>query len=199
MNAPPAIKCDIAPPGYSALHVHRVLVSGGPTRGGGLAVVHRNTLAARIHPLSDNFKPTTFELQIVKMSSGSSTLALWNIYRPPSGPITAFVDELADIVPKFLASCSDKVLLCGDLNCPGADGTQFDDVSWSRADDPHANSSSGFTRRPLVRRSGHLTDVHVVDAGLLSDHRLLLVSCSVERRATRAAPTAYRNIKKIKF
>ena len=39
------------------------------------------------------------------------------------------------------------------------------------------------------------TDVHVIDAGLVSDHRLLLVSCSIDRRATRAAPTSYRNIK----
>ena len=206
MDAPLAIKCDIASPGYSALHVHRVLVSGGPTRGGGLAVVHKNTLAARIHPLSDNFKPTTFELQIVKMSSGSSNLAVWNIYRPPSGPIAVFLDELADIISTFLASCSDMVLLCDDLNCPGPDGTQVDDglalllSSLGLEQMIHMPTRGAALLDVLASDAPDIfTDVHVIDAGLLSDHRLLLVSCFIERRATRAAPTSYRYIKKINF
>ena len=33
-DAPPAIMNDIAPPGYSSLHVHRTPVPGGSTRGG---------------------------------------------------------------------------------------------------------------------------------------------------------------------
>ena len=41
-DAPPAVKADIAPSGYAILHVHRESEQGGPKRGGGLAVIHRD-------------------------------------------------------------------------------------------------------------------------------------------------------------
>jgi hypothetical protein len=41
-DTPASLLRDVAPSGYTALHVPRMLVRGGPTRGGGLAVVHRD-------------------------------------------------------------------------------------------------------------------------------------------------------------
>ena len=50
-DAPLAILNDVASAGYSVLHVHRLATPGGSARGGGLAVVHRNTVPVRVHPL----------------------------------------------------------------------------------------------------------------------------------------------------
>ena len=104
----------------------------------------------------------------------------------------------------FLASYSDKVLLCGDLNCSGPDGTQVDDglalllSSLGLEQMIHMPTRGSALLDVLASDAADIfTDVHVIDAGLLSDHRLLLVSCSINRRATRDAPTSYRNIKKI--
>ena len=46
-DAPAAVKNDIAPVRYTALHVHRELRPDGPKRGCGLAVIHRNSLVVR--------------------------------------------------------------------------------------------------------------------------------------------------------
>ena len=106
----------------------------------------------------------------------------------------------------FLASCSDNVLLCGDLNCKGPDGTQVDDglalllSSLGLEQMIHMPNRGSASLDVLASDAPDIfTDVRVIDAGLLSDHRLLLVSCFINRRATRAAPTSYRNIKKISF
>ena len=50
-DAPLAILNDAAPAGYSVLHVHRSAAPSGSARGGGLAVVHRNTVPVRFTPL----------------------------------------------------------------------------------------------------------------------------------------------------
>ena len=33
--------------------------------------------------------------------------------------ISSFVDEFADIVTALTAACSDNIIVCGDMNCPG--------------------------------------------------------------------------------
>ena len=73
----------------------------------------------------------------------------------------------------FLASCSDKVILCGDPNCKGPDGTEVDDGLALLL------SSLGLEHmiHMLTRGSALLdvlasdapdifTDVHFIDAGL---------------------------------
>ena len=97
-DASPCIKSNIASANYSVTHVHRDIVSGGPTRGGGLAIVSRHELKVRSQPLVNGLKVTSFELQLVKLSSRSSSFAILNIYRPPSNSVPTFLDELADFV-----------------------------------------------------------------------------------------------------
>ena len=127
-DAPPAIKNDVAPDGYSVLHVHRAAVLGGSTRGGGLAVVHRNTLPVRVHPLSTStIAHTTYDRQIVKLVLPSSFIIIVNIYRPPAGSNASFIEELADLIASIVANTNDKLLLCGDFNCPASDGSHVDD------------------------------------------------------------------------
>ncbi len=73
---------DLAPPGFAALHVPRPLVPGGRTRGGGLAVVFRQAVVVRRHPLADNFHPTTCELQLVRVGLSPLTHTVLHVYRP---------------------------------------------------------------------------------------------------------------------
>ena len=90
-DAPPAIKNDVAPEGFSVQRVHRAAVLGGPTRGGGLAVVHRNTLPVRVNPLATStIAHTTYERQTVKLVLPSSFITIVNIYRPSAGSIASF-------------------------------------------------------------------------------------------------------------
>ena len=67
-DTPVSIMNDIAPaPGYSSLHVPRLMVSGGASRGGGLSVVFRDSFVVRRHPPADKFCPSTFELQLIRV------------------------------------------------------------------------------------------------------------------------------------
>ena len=118
---------EIAPAGYGVFLVHRPVVPGGPTRGGGLAVIHRNTVPVRVHSLAAALPPTNQERQVVGIVLPSSSVTIVNIYRPPSGPITQFLDELGDFLATVVTCTTDKLLLCGDFNCPGVDGTCVDD------------------------------------------------------------------------
>jgi hypothetical protein len=69
---PPAIANDPTLPGYNLLHVRRKREADcqpsalSSNLGGGLAVNHRDTIAARPHPALANIQPSsTFELQLV--------------------------------------------------------------------------------------------------------------------------------------
>ena len=117
-DAPLAILNNVAPAGYSVLHVYRLAAPGGSARGGGLAVVYRNTVPVQVHPLASVAPPSTHERQVVRIVLPSSSLTIINIYHPPSGPISQFLDELGDFLATLVSSSSDKFLLCGDLNCP---------------------------------------------------------------------------------
>jgi hypothetical protein len=125
---------NIAPAlGYSSLHVPRPVVSGGASRGGGLSVVFRDSVVVRHHPMAEKFCPSTFEVQLIRVRLPPSTVrAVFNIYRPQrilkrSTSVAAFVDELSDVITSFDASCADNIVIIGDLNAPGVDGSHIDD------------------------------------------------------------------------
>ena len=51
---------------------------------GGLAIVFRDELKVRSQLLANSLKVTSCELQLVKLSSRSTSFVIQNIYRPPS-------------------------------------------------------------------------------------------------------------------
>ena len=120
-SSSPCIKLDIAPEGYSVLHVYRSADNGHKIRGGGLAVVFNESIVVRQHKLNNVFKPSTFEVKLVRVNSSNSSVILANIYRPPDTSIPAFLDEFAELISSAAAGTTDRLLRCGDLNCPGAD------------------------------------------------------------------------------
>ena len=124
---------DILPTDYAALHVPRSLSADpdpdGPSRGGGVSIVHRESVVVRRHRLADEFRPSTCELQVVRVSSSPSlAYTVFHIYRPPwMSTVPAFADDFADMIATFAAKCNDHIIICGDLNCPGTDSSHVDE------------------------------------------------------------------------
>ena len=189
----------MAPAGFHILHVHRPSVTGGPTRGGGLAVIHRNNIKVSTHALSASLHPKTFELQIVKIIV-PSPLVLLNVYKL-DGSIPAFLDELADVVSFVCASCTDRVLIAGDFNCPGVTpttvGERLDDILDSFCLTQHVNQPTRINNLlDIIATDANLpvSDVVVDDAGNVSDHRLVTCKLTVNRPSSPAVPFQYRCI-----
>ena len=58
-------------------HVHRQFVPGGPQRGGGLALIHRDDI--KIQPLDLHFRSTSFEFQSLVVISSTPSVLIVNI------------------------------------------------------------------------------------------------------------------------
>ena len=111
------------------LHVNCESLSGGPTRGGGLAVVHRDNLVVRTSSLQGECQSSTFELQLVEVCADGGFIIVANIYRPPTQALSAsFFDELTDLLANILTKSSKRLLITGDLNCLGPTRTTLTTV-----------------------------------------------------------------------
>jgi len=171
--------------------------------GVGLAVVFRDLLAVRPHSLIPSLSPTTFELQLVKITATSPVVTLVNIYRPPQTSISDFVDELSDVLTTIM-SASDHLLVCGDFNCSGpTSGTinralaeVFDSLDMIQ----HIQlPTRGDNILDLIAADSSLSvaDIRIDDAGLVSDNRLVVATVSAHRRTPRAVPKSFRSIRNI--
>ena len=117
----------MAPSCYAVLHVHRESDQGGPNRGNGLAVIHRDSLVVSNYALQKQSKPTTFELELVHIRTGASSLIFAKIYQPPSQFVNpVFFDEMADLLTNILATTSKSLLLTCDFNCLDKDSNNID-------------------------------------------------------------------------
>ena len=164
-DAPPAVNTGITPCGYAVLHVHRESEKGGPKRGGGLAVIHRDSLVDRNYALQEQSKSTKFELQLVYVRAGASSIIIANIYRPTSQFNNAvFFDEIANLLTNIPVTTRKGQLLTGYFNCPGKDSNTIDTGLTSVLEQSSVKSRppacSGPCRaRPVshARRLTHLT------------------------------------------
>ena len=197
----PAIKLDLAPPGFTVHHVHRPIVAGGKTRGGGLAVVSTDSLKAR--PFNLHYQPTTFEIQTVQFNTSPSILLL-NIYQPSSPPPAAFFDELGELLACAAVESSASLVLCGDLNCSGDDGQSvgaaLEEVLVSGGLEQHVRQPTrGANLLDIVASSdpGIVRDVNVVDCDCVSDHRLVTARIQSRRSPSPTVQTTYRNLKRL--
>ena len=205
---PPAVKEGLAPDDFCVLHEHRDPSRAHPS-GGGLALVHRNFVIVRSHPLASTLTShPSFELQLVKVTSTTPSLTVANVYRPPQTSLASFYNELADTLTS-VASSTERLLVVGDLNCPGDGPTSI-----------NAELSEVFESLGLVQhvheptRLGNLLDiivsdssltigcVRVDDAGLVSDHRLVTAAVSVRsgfRQPVQISSRRLRNIDTARF
>jgi len=159
-NTHPAITQDSAPSGFVVRHVHRPLVVGGKKRGGGLALIYRDYYKAR--PFDLHLQPATFELQTLLVTSVTPPILVVNIYQPTSPPPAAFYDELSTLLSSVVVESTARLVLCGDLNCPGEDGRSLngnlDDVLVSCGLQQHVQQPTrGDNLLDIVATSGPRT------------------------------------------
>ena len=192
---PPSIKCDPAPPGYNIVHVHRAMGPCDPRRGGGLAIVHRDSIEVRPHPLSDRLKPNSFELQLVRIHSSTTFMTVANIYRPPSTSPAMFREELSDVISDVLASSPDRMLMCGDFN--DVDITDILDTFGLNQHVKAPTRSDNLLDLLISDNSVAVSDVRVDDAGCVSDHRLITARIGFGTASRPPIRRTVRNIKKI--
>ena len=154
-----------------------------------------------------SIQPKAFEMQLVRItSSNSRSVVLSNIYRPPRCPVSQFLDELSDVVKYIYTASNDRLVLCGDVDCPGVDGTCVDDSLASLLDSlgldldqlvtsPTRDDNLLDILATLTAES--LSDVEIDDAGCISDHRLVHANLAFSVPTTHVIKSTFRNIKKI--
>jgi len=194
LDDPPAIANDAAPDGFKIVNVARCRPAARSstvqrssssnstqTVGGGLAVIYRDDLTVRPHPLLDKLpEVTSFELQIVRVRSIAPFLTVVNVYRPPSIDVSTFVDELADVLATIVSGCSDHLLLCGDVNCASVIGSGIDErLSTTLTEFGLTQHVTQPTRGDRLLDivvsddANPVRNVFVSDSASISDHRLI--------------------------
>ena len=78
-TVPDAVKFGLAPMGFNINHVHRLIVSGGSTRGGGLAFISASDILVRPYPLQSIAPPASFERQLLNVRLGHDVIVVANI------------------------------------------------------------------------------------------------------------------------
>jgi Reverse transcriptase (RNA-dependent DNA polymerase) len=110
---PAAIKQDLAPPGYTVIHVHRP--GDGVHDRGGVAIVARTELHMKQLVLSRPY--SSVELLAVNCTTVEGRLNVIVAYRPPRS--ADFFAELDDILEE-VCTLPGRLLICGDFNCRSA-------------------------------------------------------------------------------
>jgi len=197
----PAINQDVAPPGFAVNHVYRQFAAGGPTRGGGLAVIYRDHV--KVRPIDLHFQPATFELQSLLISSSTPPVLLVNIYQRHSPPTAVFFDELETLLSCVTVESSARLVLCGDFNCPGNDGRindNLDDVLTSCGLQQHVlQPTRDHNLLDIVATSDPevVQDVCVVSSGDASDHCLITAKLQSRQPPPPPVQSTYRALKRL--
>ena len=196
-----------ASPGYRITHVHRD--NPDQTRGGGLAVIHRDTI--NVQPRKHKINHTSFELQLINITLQSWDIVLANSYRPPSSSKSLFFEEFGLLLTNLGTDAVDRLMICGDFNLPG---TSPDMIDNGLAKLLHSTSFTQFVKSPTRHDSHHgrsslldliitpsssklVTMTSVVSSHEISDHDLTLTNLNTKRYKSPQRTYHYRNIKGI--
>ena len=214
-GAPLAIKQDIAPIGFSVKHVHRTAIKGGrrgristghgdAKRGGGLAVIYRDSLA--IVDIKHSFSAhSSFESLCVKFSSSNKHINVIGIYRPPPAPDNIFFNEISNLLDAF-DLLTDETIICGDFNCPGSSNvtidTRLDQLIADRGLHQYVSSSTrkrnGNILDLVIARPSSVITAPVTSVEVsFSDHNLVTFAASVAARKACVDTFYFRDIKNI--
>ena len=201
---PDAIKLDPAPPGYSILHTHRSNATR-LNRGGGIALIHRDSLRVRHRRDKLKTEPTSFEYQISEITCGHNKSIMCIVYRPPSTNIGLFCRELSDFLEMLCAHAGDNLLLCGDFNCPGSDSISVDSKLKSIFDcfDLKQHVISATREHNLLdliitaNSADKISNIQVHDSRSVSDHNLVTCTLKDQTVKPQVKECKYRNIKDI--
>ena len=197
---PPAIKMDIAPTGFQC---HRVC-RPGLNQGGGLAIVCRSFLQSRDYPFQSDFRPVSFELQVISINLGGKRTLLVNIYRPPQLNKKKFQEEFAELVDTLATSVGDSFLIAGDLNLPGATPSTTDDNFYELLCQlglsQHVTSpTKGNNLLDVVLSAGTsiVSDIRILPMVGVSDHSLVAGKIKTLRQFHKFITCTNRNIRSL--
>ena len=206
---PNAIKLDMAPPGYITKNLN-IAIPGRAGRCGGLALIYRDTLTIRAHPIMDSIQTTSFHYQASRLTIENKTFCIINIYRWPDSNVNVFYDELSSLLADVtVAVDSDRLVVCGDLNCPGStESTVADQLTevlntFGLTQLVTKPTRFGSTSKNLldVMITGHgspfLSNIEVCSTHELSDH--CLVRCELNQTLNRRLLVTfqYRKLKQL--
>ena len=206
-DAPPAVKSDIAPPGYSVHRSMRKTTGRGAGRikgGGGIAVIYRDNLV--LNAISGVLgKFATFESLCVRITQEKKSLTLIGIYRPPPSPDSKFFDEIGTLLDA-VDLLSDDVVICGDFNCPGVDKNSINIRLMQSVHDHNLQQFvTGSTRKQegnildliIARLNGLVTGPIAINEVSFSDHNIVSFSVNVTKSRVKVQSFTYRDIKAI--
>lgn len=186
------------PPGYSSYHLPRKT-----GRGGGVAIIHRVTIAVSPSPIR-GLTTTTFEIMSVLLTTNSTSIRIILLYRPPQSNQTTFLCEFGKLL-EAVCSKSGRFIILGDFNL------HVDNISdTSAARFTSLAESFGLTQhvRDPTHIGGHILDLVLtrtsdnligdcmVDS-LISDHFVVTTVLKAHRPLLKMNPVDYRPIKKI--
>ena len=199
-DVPPTITDGIAPTGFLARHFMR------DGRGGGVSVVHRNSL--RVSPFQLTSVATTFERIGVKVTLGSQTWCIVGIYRPPPHPSCEVFDQF--LIGEILA-VSSAVLFAGDFNCRGSTPNSIDhrlveivdslNFSICATAPTHITPAGEQGMLDLIIHNsdpGRWNDVNTIDTGI-ADHMFIGARLHFSNVSPKKISFQSRNLKRLDY
>jgi len=187
------------PAGYSGLHVPRM-----GRRGGGVAVIYRNTVRCRL--LSLDFVAQSFEFLAVSLSVNSVAIVLLVVYRPPTNNANQFSDEFACLL-ESLVPAPGRLLIVGDFNFHVDDKSCHVARSFISLTDSFdlkqyvsdSTNSGGHTLDLVFSRAADdfISTCYVSD--VISDHRAVQWYASVNQPLRPKKTVEFRKTKSIDF
>ena len=109
-DAPEAIKADIAPQGFSAIHQRRG--SCEDKRGGGIAFIHKNNYKCI---KVKSYSTPSIEYLIIKISNTIKPVHIIIIYRPSSSSLNTFIEDFTQLIDIKMKEYT-KIIICDDFN-----------------------------------------------------------------------------------
>jgi hypothetical protein len=190
---------DICPDGYSIVHVPRL-----GRRGGGVAVIHKDSIAVKTEP---SFKAKSFESIELVLTVSSTCIRLVTVYRPPPTKVNAssnalFMEEFSMYL-ESLSITSGRVIITGDFNFHMESPTCLAAKTFQEAID-----TAGFTQHVTAptHTSGHMLDLimsresdnvvkSTIVSSLISDHHAIHSTLNINRPPLPKRTITYRNLK----
>ena len=193
---------NMTPIGYTTKHQPR---EGG--RVGGVAVVFKNSMNLMLSPKC--VKSSTFEYMETIITSGSTSIRLVVVYRPPPSrknkyTTSMFLDEFPELLEKLVTS-SGRLIITGDFNLhvdtEDKDARRFLECLESFNLQQHVNKPThrcGHTLDLVITHKGThmLSDIWVSD-DLKSDHFSIIYHAHVAKPAAAKSEIIYRKLKNI--
>jgi exonuclease III len=197
-----AVQQQVPPPGFTLHSMPRLT-----GRGGGIAVVYRDSIKHLVKPSCERFHFKSFELCLTHVHFGTHSVTFACVYRPPpsrknklSTPL--FVSEFAELVVDLTCRHRNLVIL-GDINEQYTNSrdpnvkllkSTLDCHHLSQVVDKATHRHGHIIDWVIASDTADLSNVGVVDK-LISDHYTITFNLNIQKPSGRAKRTVIsRNI-----